>query len=155
MILKRSSILNASPERVWQELSQTKLLHYVGKPLIEFIPVNAILPEVWQDGEYTVEMKLFGAISFGKQTVVIKQPSDQERKNHRYSMLDDGRGEFIPTWRHLITIDHAEEGKTLYTDTVKVQAGLLTFFVWIFANIFFWHRQRRWKKLIQNNFSYQ
>lgn len=70
-------------------------------------------------------------------------------------MLDDGHGELIRTWRHLITVDNAEGEKTLYTDTVKVQAGMLTFFIWVFANIFFWHRQRRWKKLIQNKFSYQ
>lgn len=81
MILKQSSILNTSPERVWQELSRAKLLHYVGKPLIQFIPINGNLPDVWQEGEYTVEMKLFGVISLGKQKIVIKQPSDQEQKN--------------------------------------------------------------------------
>ncbi|HCR72435.1 MAG TPA: hypothetical protein DIW23_13385 [Anaerolineae bacterium] len=155
MFIKISSTFNATTERVCQELSKTKLLHYVGKPLIQFIPVNGDLPEVWQEGEYTVEMKLFSIIPFGKQKVVIKQPSEEEKKKHHYAMLDDGRGELISTWRHLITVDEVNNGKALYTDTVEVQAGVLTFFVWVFANIFFWHRQRRWKKLIQNNFSYQ
>lgn len=155
MFVKQSSIFNISPERTWQEVSKTKSLHYIGMPLIKFTPIHGDLPEVWQAGEYTVEMKLFGILSFGKQKIVITQAAEHEQQAHRYTMLDDGRGELIPTWRHLLSADNANDGKTLYTDTVNVQAGILTFFIWIFANIFFWHRQKRWKKLIRNNFNYQ
>lgn len=156
MIIKQSSIFNVSPEQVWQEGLKTKLLHYVASPILKFTSAGTTpLPEVWKKGEYTVNMKVFGFVPFGKQKVVIKSPPEHEQENHLYAMLDDGRGELITKWRHLITIDDAGTGKTLYTDQVEVQAGVLTIFVWVFANIFFWHRQRRWKKLIKNNFIYQ
>lgn len=124
--------------------------------MIKFIPAHETpLPELWQTGNYVVEMKFFGLLSLGKQTIGIKATPEHEQKNHQHTMLDDGHGQLIKKWRHLITVDKVNDNETRYTDQVEVQAGLLTFFIWIFANIFFWHRQRRWKKLIRNNFSYQ
>ncbi|KXK15805.1 MAG: hypothetical protein UZ14_CFX002000242 [Chloroflexi bacterium OLB14] len=156
MQVKISSIFPIKPELAWQEVQKTKLLHYVGSPLIKFIPARETpFTELWQTGEYIVDMKLFGLLPFGKQIIGIKPPPEHEQKQHQFSILDDGRGELIKTWRHLITVDKVNAEKTLYADEVEVQAGVLTFFVWLFANIFFWHRQRRWKKLIRNNFNYQ
>lgn len=156
MRVKISSIFPIKPELAWQEIQKTKLLHYVGNPLIKFIPARETpFTELWQTGEYIVDMKFFGLLPFGKQSIVIKFPLNQEQKGHQYSMLDDGHGELIKKWRHLITVDKVSDEKTLYADEVEVQAGVLTFFIWIFANVFFWHRQRRWKKLIRNNFNYQ
>lgn len=156
MIVKQSSIFNASPERIWQETLTTRLLHYVASPLIKFIPIKAeSLPTMWKKGKYAVDMKLFGLFPFGRQSIVIAPPREEEKNGHQYAMLDDGHGQWITKWRHFITIDDAGDGKTLYTDEVEVQAGTFTFFVWLFATIFFWHRQRRWQQLIRNNFKYQ
>jgi hypothetical protein len=38
-------------------------------------------------------------------------------------------------------------GGTHYSDEVEVSAGALTPFIWAFAQIFYWHRQRRWRGL--------
>ncbi|MCC7118784.1 MAG: hypothetical protein IT310_09685 [Anaerolineales bacterium] len=155
MLVKISTILPAKPELVCQEVQKTKLLHYVGSPLFKFIPLDQTpLPELWQTGEYIVDMKFFGVLSFGKQTIRIK-PTPERERHHLHTMLDDGGGELIKTWRHLITIDQVSDEKTRYTDQVEVEAGVLTFFAWLFANVFFWHRQRRWQKLIRNHFNYQ
>ena len=156
MIIHQSSIFNARPEQVWREIQSTRLLHYVSSPLLTFTPVDGkSLPEVWQQGKYAVKMKLFGILPLGEQFIDIAQPSQEECNGHRYAMLDNGYGQLISKWRHFITIDDEGEGTTKYTDLVEVQAGLFTFMVWVFASIFFWHRQRRWKKLIQNGFNYQ
>jgi hypothetical protein len=41
---------------------------------------------------------------------------------------------------------------TLYTDNVRVEAGILTPIVWAFAVCFYQYRQRRWCQLVNDNF---
>lgn len=36
----------------------------------------------------------------------------------------------------------------VYRDRVEVRAGPLTPFEWLFAHHLYWHRQRRWKELV-------
>lgn len=59
----------------------------------------------------------------------------------------------IPTWDHIITIAAVGSG-TLYRDRVTIRAGLLTPAVWLFALLFYHHRQRRWRQLVRNGFDY-
>ena len=40
-------------------------------------------------------------------------------------------------------------GKTDYSDQVEIGAGWKTFIVWLWANCFYKHRQRKWLKLIK------
>lgn len=155
MNVKITSIFNASPERVWQEVSTSRLLLYVASPILEFVPIgNEPLPAIWSPGEYMVQMKLLGIVPLGKQAIAISFPTPPEAGKH-YSVLDDGKGQIASTWRHLITIEDSGDGRTLYTDEVTVKAGVLTVFIWVFANFFYRHRQNRWKRLIQNNFNYE
>lgn len=154
MIVERTSIFNASPERIWQEMLTTRLLHYVASPVIKFIPVHSELPSMWKEGEYLVDMRLFSFIPFGRQSIVITSPSQAEKEGHLYVMLDDGRGQIIRQWWHFITVDSAEHGKARYTDRIDLRAGILTPFIWLFTSLFFWHRQSRWKRLIANDFNY-
>jgi transglutaminase-like putative cysteine protease len=43
---------------------------------------------------------------------------------------------------------------TRYTDTVEVRAGPLTVIVWMFAQAFYRHRQRRWRSLVRHGFRF-
>ena len=47
------------------------------------------------------------------------------------------------------------DGRTRYTDSVEVRAGLLTPLVWAFATAFYRHRQRRWRRLVRRGFRYR
>jgi hypothetical protein len=58
-------------------------------------------------------------------------------------LRDNGHSALIKTWDHRITIASDDQGGTLYRDEVEVRAGLLTPFIWVFAQIFYRHRQRR------------
>jgi len=40
-------------------------------------------------------------------------------------------------------------GKVSYTDEIEIQAGWLTPVIWLFAHIFYRHRQRRWKVMMK------
>jgi len=37
-----------------------------------------------------------------------------------------------------------------YTDEIEIQAGWLTPGIWLFAQLFYRHRQRRWKALLRS-----
>ncbi len=51
-------------------------------------------------------------------------------------------------WNHTIKFNSIEKNKLKYTDIIEINAGFLTFIIWIFSHIFYRHRQRKWKKLL-------
>lgn len=151
MQVKISTLLHCAPERIWQEVQTTNLLRHIAHPLVLFEPITPnTFPKKWSDERYWVRMWLFGLLPFGKQWIVIRRTEMQGE----YELLDDGHGDMITRWRHLITLRPTAEGFTQYTDTVDIGAGLLTFGVWLFANFFFRYRQSRWRRLVARNFNY-
>jgi len=54
---------------------------------------------------------------------------------------------FIYTWDHTIRIAEAPSGCE-YSDEILIHAGLLTLFIWLYANIFYRYRQARWRRLV-------
>lgn len=156
MLVQVSTLLDCPPAITWQEVQTSKLLEYVAAPLVKFVPVQPdTFPEVWVDGKYLVQMRLLGVIPFGKHWIVISRPTTVNDSNKQvHELLDDGYGDIISKWRHLITIQETLDGRTHYTDTIEVAAGILTFGVWIYANIFYRYRQRRWRKLVKADFKY-
>ena len=69
-------------------------------------------------------------------------------------LRDDGTGQLATMWDHTIRVEPGLGGGTEYTDIVEVRAGVLTPFVWIFAEVFYRHRQRRWRALVKRGFDY-
>lgn len=77
-----------------------------------------------------------------------------QTENAQFFMLgDNGYSPLISKWDHLITAQEVNGG-TLYRDSVTIKAGILTPFVWLFARLFYAHRQRRWATLAANGFNY-
>ena len=58
----------------------------------------------------------------------------------------------VKTWHHRIRVVPERPGTTHYTDSVVVEAGPLTLFVWMFAQVFYRHRQRRLRELARGGF---
>ncbi|MFO7710653.1 MAG: hypothetical protein R6V53_02710 [Candidatus Woesearchaeota archaeon] len=138
MKVKVSSVLEASPENVFPLLQKISILQQVSAPLVSFKPVKRIDDE-WKVGkEYEFYLYLLG-IPLGKHTIRLK---DIDAKNR--ILISEESGTIAKVWNHRIELQEYE-GKTLYTDEVDIHAGFLTFFVWVFANIFYRHRQRNWK----------
>jgi hypothetical protein len=48
----------------------------------------------------------------------------------------------------------AGDDRTHYRDVVYVEAGWLTPAIWLYASLFYRHRQRRWRRLVRNGFDY-
>jgi hypothetical protein len=128
----------------------TRLLQYVSHPLVSFSPPSgSSFPETWTEGTHWVDVKLFGFLPFGRQAIVITRPAVPSG----FAIRDAGHSALIPVWDHLITISPTDSG-VHYRDQVTVSAGILTPLVWLFARIFYHHRQRRWLRLASNGFDY-
>jgi len=128
----------------------TRLLQYVTHPLLSVSPLNGTaFPVTWTEDTHWVRLKLMGFLPLGRQAIVISTPSLPSG----FAIRDAGHSALIPVWDHLITIE-PHPGGSLYRDQVEVFAGALTPLVWMFAQILFRHRQRRWLRLAAHGFDY-
>ncbi len=50
-------------------------------------------------------------------------------------------------WRHRIAVDDEGWGSTRYLDEIEIAAGVATPFVWVYTQLFYRYRQRRWRRL--------
>lgn len=145
-----TTVLSCSFEQAVAHVQTTRLLQYVAHPLVNFSPVGeAGFPALWTVGTHWVNLRLLGVIPLGRQAIVISFPSGESG----FRLRDSGHSALITAWDHLITIEQCTDG-VRYRDEVQVRAGILTPFVWLFAEIFYRHRQRRWKSLVSTGFHY-
>ena len=144
--------LPCSLAEVIAEVRTPRLLRQVASPLLSFSPLAPTeFPTTWGEGTYWVKLKLFGVLPIGRQAIVITYP--QAESADTFMLRDNGYSPLIRRWDHLITAQEASGG-TLYRDHVTIEAGILTPFVWLFARLFYAHRQRRWATLAANGFNY-
>jgi hypothetical protein len=57
-------------------------------------------------------------------------------------------GRLTRVWNHRLQIVPIDSRAVVYTDAIEIQAGGMTVFIWLFAHVFYRHRQRRWKRLL-------
>lgn len=135
----------ADIDEMWTALQKTSSLMYVAAPILTFKREDGeSLPERWElDREYPMKLYLLGIVPLGKHSIRIKR-MDTEKKE----ILSQEEGFMARTWNHHIMVEKADERNIRYTDAIEVKAGLLTVFVWMFAHLFYRHRQRKWKRLL-------
>lgn len=150
MKLDISTRLPCTLDQAVSQVMTTQLLRYVSYPLVFFTPVDAPhFPHTWTAGTHWVCLTLFGFLPFGRPAIVISMPPVETG----FALRDAGHSRLIPVWDHLITIEPIPGG-VVYRDRVEVRAGVLTPFIWVFAQVFCHHRQRRWRRLADNGFDY-
>ena len=144
MIFRKTSIFPAKRDEVFSLLQRLETLQYVAAPYATFVPLEKEENFTWNAGATTdYHFKLFGIISFGVHSIRIEsfdQNGIQSREHNK----------FVPVWDHLITLKDCGD-KTEYTDEVEIHAGWKTAFIWIWANAFYSHRQRKWIKLLNSS----
>ena len=153
MKVELSTTLKAPAEQVWRWVQRPALLHWVAAPLVKFRPIQpTTLPEVWEDGEVRVSMLIFGVLPMGTQVIRIHREEGLAGDRSARSLVDMGEGDLVKAWHHRIRVVPESAGTTHYTDSVVVEAGPLTLFVWMFAQVFYRHRQRRLRDLARGGF---
>jgi hypothetical protein len=142
-----STTIALPAETVWEEVQTAALLMHIAWPLVRFAPVGSEpLDSFTPGGRYQARLWLFGFLPFGTQWMVISV-HEPDSGNWPKRLRDNGHSLIIRTWDHWITITPNPDGTTCYRDEVDVSAGILTPGVWAFAQLFYRHRQRRWRKL--------
>ena len=142
MIVRKSSVFPASRDAVFERLQRLETLQTIAKPYATFEPVGLAEP-VWTGGSTSAyRFRLFGVIPFGT------------HKNHIIRFDPDGvssreGNELVPVWNHDITVVPIDGSHTKYTDHVEILAGWKTPFIWLWANAFYAHRQRKWIHLLK------
>ncbi|HKK53320.1 MAG TPA: hypothetical protein VKA74_17105 [Myxococcota bacterium] len=146
MIARISTRLACSEEELWQRILEPKSLQFVASPLLSFAPANeGDLDGEWQVGTpYPLQLYLLKFIPLGGHTIELL--SIDERT---HTLVSRERGRLARVWNHTISFQQAAPGFVDYTDEIEIHAGWLTPVIWSFAQIFYRHRQRRWKVLLR------
>ncbi len=134
-----SSLFPADRETVCARLKEIATLRYICAPLARFTPLDE--RHVWAEGaQFRFNLRVMG-INFGIHTIEV-----DEFARERISTREHNRS--VPVWNHIITLKEQGDGCTCYTDIVEVRAGWKTVFIWLWAHVFYRHRQRKWRKLL-------
>jgi len=151
MRLRRTSLLVCPVELCAREVARPASLLWVAAPLLTFWPLDPpAFGPLWEPGPHRVRLLLGGRLPVGEHTLDIEEvPSGPTGTVFH----DAGHSHLIKLWDHRIVLEDFH-GMTRYTDSVDVRAGVLTPAVWLFAHIFYGHRQRRWHRLVTRGFDY-
>ena len=146
-----STPLNAPPDWVAAQLQSTAVFRRITAPLVRFKrPGGAPWPAHWSPGDLRVQMWLLGLLPMGSQTVRISIEAPVQAGGWP-TLRDNGEGALMRRWDHRITLQALPDGRTLYTDDIEVVARhlpwLMTPLSAAFAQLFYRHRQRRWRQL--------
>lgn len=143
MVVQKTSVFPTSREIVFENLRKLETLQYIASPFAIFEPVEDA-GSVWAEGEKSsYRFRLFGIIPFGTHTIRIIRFSPDGISSREGN-------EHVPVWNHDITMVRLDDNHTKYTDRVEIRAGWKTVFVWLWANLFYAHRQKKWIRLLEN-----
>ena len=137
-----STVLDCSPQAAWQEMLKPTHLAHVAFPMATIVPLRGErFPDRWREGATVVaRCFLFFVIPTGERRLVFERV-DAARRELQTRESDP----LVKSWDHLASAHDAPGGRTLYTDTIDIDAGMLTPLVWGWASLFYRHRQRRWR----------
>ena len=143
-----STTINAQEKQMWKELQNISSLMYVASPLLKFEPLDDCqLPAKWHVGEeYHLNLSLFGIIPLGRHSIKITEINSEKKM-----IISNEHGHLTKKWNHRIKVEPKNSHSIYYTDEIEIEAGVLTFSIWLFAHIFYRHRQRRWKNYLADN----
>jgi hypothetical protein len=145
MRLRCSSLQACSRDRLAAELTRPVLLLRIAWPMVAFTPVDPpVLEDRWTFKPYVFAVRLGGrlGIGIGEHTIDPRPPQRRHEVWH-----DAGHSALVPVWDHRIELTDYY-GMTRYSDVVEVRGGILTPLAWLFAQVFYRHRQRRLNRLV-------
>ena len=148
MRLEISSNLPCGLQQARAAVKTLGLLNYVAAPIMKFESVELFDEhKALEARPYVMNMKLFGMLPLGLHTMDFSYHDT----HNSFLMRDNGSSRLCKKWDHKMRFKEAEEGVN-YSDSADIGAGVLTPIVWLFALCFYKHRQRRWKRIANNEF---
>lgn len=144
--VERSVVLEATDAAVWDAVQSPATLCHVAAPLLRF-PGLAGRTAAWREGERVVTwLLLVGVLPISRHhlEVLTIDPRHRVIATHEW-------GGLVRTWDHTIRIDRIDVERCRYTDRIEIDAGRLTPLVARVAEVFYRHRQRRWRRLARRH----
>lgn len=139
-----SSILPANIDTIFSKLQAVETLQVITYPYLSFISKDDS-ESMWQEGSvFKFEIRLFTMFPLGIHTINVEK-FDQKS----YYVATQEYNQFVPVWHHKIFLESLNDQETKYTDEVELDAGLLTFCVWLWAKLFYRHRQFKWRQILK------
>lgn len=142
-----TSVMDTSAEVAWENAQLRKTMFYICDGLLSF--GNHNLPERFVNGsEAQCKLRFFNRLPGWTHYWRISNIDTG-------SMIIDSEeyGGLVKRWHHIIKIESLNDSQCVYTDDIDIKAGIATPLVWLWANVFYRYRQRRWKKLVDLGFS--
>ncbi|MCP4155333.1 MAG: hypothetical protein GY757_46840 [bacterium] len=145
MKAKISTIIKTNENKMWEELQKISSLMYVASPILKFRPQEGhSIPEKWFPGtEYKFKLSFLGIVPLGEHVIKLVELNKEENR-----IISNEYGNLTEVWYHVIKFNAIDNQTIEYTDEIEIKAGILTLSIWLFAQIFYKHRQNKWKKLI-------
>lgn len=144
MIARVERNLPASADQVWTNLQRKQTFLYITRGMLGFSGSDS-WPERFAPG-LEIQCRLwFLHVLPGWRHFLSVISVDHESM----VLLSHERGGPMRKWNHTIRIKAVSEATCNYEDEIEIEAGALTPFVWLYAHIFYRHRQRRWVKLLR------
>jgi hypothetical protein len=140
-----ATLMCSDVNRMWTELLKTESLTKVSAPILYFTPQDGqALPTTWEVGDtYALTLSAFRVLPLGRHVIEVKVLDAQAHEIYTHE-----HGSLARVWNHRIRLG-ARNGTTFeYTDQIEIHSGVLTPLIWLFAHVFYRHRQRRWKALL-------
>lgn len=144
-IIEARTVLACAADEAFAAARSPATLASIAKPLLVFAPLaGETLPERWEEGtKVALRLYGFGIIPLGRHAIEIVRIDVAER---RLETRETGR--LARVWNHRIEAAELPDGRCAYRDRIEIEAGVWTPFVAALARVFFWHRQRRLRRLM-------
>ena len=148
MIARISTRLACSEDELWEKIIDPRSLQFVASPILSFVPVQeGSLTGEWLVGvPYQLNLYFLKFIPMGRHTIQLVR-IDKEAN----TIISHERGLLARVWNHTIRFWEVTPGVLGYIDEIEIRAGWLTPAIFMFAQLFYRHRQRRWNFLLRMN----
>ena len=143
-------VLDCSPDAAWRAIRSPEVFRAVSSPFTAFTSLEPEgFPESWPAGEHPVLGRAFGLVALGGQIIDISFP---ERSDDVRMVVDSGRGVSGPLtavtyWHHTMAVSPLPDGRTLYRDELRFDAGAITPLLWPMYWVFWQWRALQLKRL--------
>lgn len=147
-------VLDCEPETAWAKLHDPATFAQVMRPLMTVKMSDAsALPERWQSDEQVLDLRAFGFIPVGSQSVRLAWREGEATGIN--VMRDTGRAQsgmltLLHDWDHRMALSPLDDGRTLFRDQLRVKAGWLTPLVWPTMWVFWQWRGARLRRLARD-----
>jgi ligand-binding SRPBCC domain-containing protein len=141
-LVERSTTLEASADAVWAAVKTPSAFRTVTRGLLT-MPVIHRRQAEWCEGETVVGwVFLFGLLPFSRHHLHISSIDESSR-----TLSSCEFGGLITTWDHDIEVIPIDAVTCVYRDRIKIDAGIMTPLIVLYAHWFYRMRQRRWRAL--------